>query len=215
MFLRKGVLKICSKFTVEYPCQSVILIKLQKTLLKSYFGMVVLQWICCKLNNTLELLYVAASDFQKVVGKRTVKKTNLRGIHQKNLLKLTECCHGKINRFLSNVSILHPFHCVKSVRIQSYSGLHFPTIGPNTKRYSVSLRTQSECEKMRTDQNNSKYGHFLCSVCFPGVSNGEIGLKWVYSILPWANPMEKLGPIILHAFLESSPNFVSAIKWNQ
>ena len=158
---------------------------------------------------------MAASDFQKVVGKRTVKKTNLRGIHQKNLLKLTECCHGRINRFLSNVSILHPFHCVKSVRIQSYSGLHFPTIGPNTKRYSVSLRTQSEYEKMRTDQNNSKYGHFLCSVCFPGVSNGEIGLKWVYSILPWANPMEKLGPIILHAFLESSPNFVSAIKWIQ
>ena len=169
MFLRKGVLKICSKFTVEYPCQSVILIKLQKTLLKSYFSMVVLQWICCKLNNTLELLYVAASDFQKVVGKKTVKKTNLRCIHQKNLLKLTECCHGKINRFLANVSILHPFHCVKSVRIQSYSGLHFPTVGPNTKRYSVSLRIQSECEKMRTDQNNSKYGHFLCSVCFPGV----------------------------------------------
>ena len=30
--LRKGVLKICSKFTGEYPCQSVISIKLQITL---------------------------------------------------------------------------------------------------------------------------------------------------------------------------------------
>ena len=28
MFLREGILKICSKFTGEYPCQSVISIKL-------------------------------------------------------------------------------------------------------------------------------------------------------------------------------------------
>ena len=28
VFVRKGVLKICSKFTIEHPCQSVILIKL-------------------------------------------------------------------------------------------------------------------------------------------------------------------------------------------
>ena len=30
MLLRKGVLKICSKFTGEYPCRSAISIKLQK-----------------------------------------------------------------------------------------------------------------------------------------------------------------------------------------
>ena len=30
VFLRKGVLKICSKFTGEHPCQKVISIKLQK-----------------------------------------------------------------------------------------------------------------------------------------------------------------------------------------
>ena len=42
-------------------------------------------------------------------------------------------------------------HCVKSVRIQSYSGSHFPAFGLNTtERYSVSLRIQSECGKMRT-----------------------------------------------------------------
>ena len=39
MFLRKGVLKICNKFTGEYPCQSAISIKLLTTLLKSHFGM--------------------------------------------------------------------------------------------------------------------------------------------------------------------------------
>ena len=41
-------------------------------------------------------------------------------------------------------------HCVKSVRIQSYSGPHFPAFGLNTERYSVSLRVQSECGKMWT-----------------------------------------------------------------
>ena len=41
-------------------------------------------------------------------------------------------------------------HCVKSVRIKSYSGPHFPAFGLNTKRYSVSLRIQSQCGKIRT-----------------------------------------------------------------
>ena len=42
VFLRKGVLKICCKFTGEHPCQSAISIELQATLLKSHFGMGVL-----------------------------------------------------------------------------------------------------------------------------------------------------------------------------
>ena len=41
-------------------------------------------------------------------------------------------------------------HCGKSVRIRSYSGLHFPTFGLTTERYSVSLHIQSKCGKMRT-----------------------------------------------------------------
>ena len=41
-------------------------------------------------------------------------------------------------------------HCVKSVIIWSYSGLHFPAFGLNMARYFVSLRFQSECRKMRT-----------------------------------------------------------------
>ena len=41
-------------------------------------------------------------------------------------------------------------HCVKSVRIRSHSGPHFPAFGLNTERYSVSLRIQSKCEKMLT-----------------------------------------------------------------
>ena len=42
VLLRKGVLKICSRFTGEHPCWSAISIKLQATLLKSLFGMGVL-----------------------------------------------------------------------------------------------------------------------------------------------------------------------------
>ena len=41
-------------------------------------------------------------------------------------------------------------HCVKGVHIRSYSAPHFPAFGLNTERYSVSLRIQSECGKMRT-----------------------------------------------------------------
>ena len=41
-------------------------------------------------------------------------------------------------------------HCVKSVCIRSYSGTHFPAFGLNMERYSVSLRNQSECGKIRT-----------------------------------------------------------------
>ena len=41
-------------------------------------------------------------------------------------------------------------HCVKSVCIRSYSGPHFPAFGLNTEIYSVSLRIQSKCGKIRT-----------------------------------------------------------------
>ena len=47
-------------------------------------------------------------------------------------------------------------HCVKSVRIRSFSGAYFPAFELNTERYSVQM-----WENM--DQKNSKYGHFLHS----------------------------------------------------
>ena len=40
-------------------------------------------------------------------------------------------------------------HCV-SVRIGSFSGPYFPAFGMNTERYSVSLRIQYDCGKIRT-----------------------------------------------------------------
>ena len=41
-------------------------------------------------------------------------------------------------------------HCVKSVRIRSFSGLHLPTFALNAERYGVSLCIQSKCGKIRT-----------------------------------------------------------------
>ena len=47
-------------------------------------------------------------------------------------------------------------HCVKTVRIQNFSGSGFPAFGPNTEIYFVNERNE--------DQKNSEYGHFLHSV---------------------------------------------------
>ena len=44
VFLGKGVLRICSKFTGEHPFGKGILINKVATLLKSHFGMGVLQF---------------------------------------------------------------------------------------------------------------------------------------------------------------------------
>ena len=57
--------------------------------------------------------------------------------------------------YLLNVSVFKGLlqsltHCVKSVRIRSYSGPHYPTFRLNTERYEVSLRINSECGKIRT-----------------------------------------------------------------
>ena len=41
------------------------------------------------------------------------------------------------------------YHCMKRVRIWSYSGPHFPPFGLNTERCGVSFRIQSECGKIR------------------------------------------------------------------
>ena len=45
---------------------------------------------------------------------------------------------------------------VKSVRVRSYSGPHFPAFGLSISPYSLRM-----CKN--ADQNNSEYGHFLRS----------------------------------------------------
>ena len=55
--------------------------------------------------------------------------------------------HKRLHRLPNKISVKH---CVKGVRIRSYSGPHFPVFGLNTDRYGVSLSIQSKCGKMRT-----------------------------------------------------------------
>ena len=57
-------------------------------------------------------------------------------------------CHFLVIVIVIAVMLIYE-HFVKSVCIRSYSGPHFPAFGLNTKRYSVFLRIQSECGKMR------------------------------------------------------------------
>ena len=54
---------------------------------------------------------------------------------------------AKIEKVLK---FLYLSHNIRSVRIQGYSGPHFPSFGLNTKRYGESLRIEFKCGKMRT-----------------------------------------------------------------
>ena len=54
-------------------------------------------------------------------------------------------------------------HCVKSVRIRSYSGPHFDAFGSRPE-YGIFLRIQSECEKMPTRITpNTDTAHVVCN----------------------------------------------------
>ena len=58
--------------------------------------------------------------------------------------------HLILNYVLNTPLSIQNIHCVKGVRIRSFSSPHFPAFGLNTERYFVSLRIQSECRKIRT-----------------------------------------------------------------
>ena len=57
-----------------------------------------------------------------------------------------------------------PNHCVKSVSIRSYSGLHFPAFGLDTEKYFVSLRIQPECGKMLTRITPNTYTFYEVNI---------------------------------------------------
>ena len=70
-------------------------------------------------------------------------------------------------------SIKSNFPCVKSVRIGSYSGPHFPAFGLNTERYSVFSPTAGKSERkfelidlcITFDVVNTAYGFFCKHIC--------------------------------------------------
>ena len=58
-------------------------------------------------------------------------------------------------------------HCVESVRIQRFSDPYFPLFGLNTERYSVSLRIQYECGKIRTRKTPNTDTFYVVEIyCF-------------------------------------------------
>ena len=54
------------------------------------------------------------------------------------------------SKFYSNVYFSRGTHCVKSLRIRSYSSPHFPAYGLNTERYGVPFLIQYKWGKTRT-----------------------------------------------------------------
>ena len=66
---------------------------------------------------------------------------------------------------------LFMLHCVKSVRIRSYCGPHFPAFG------------------LKTEQNNSKYGHFsrnVSDITQPKNAQTTTLSQFAYDIALWA-----------------------------
>ena len=63
-----------------------------------------------------------------------------------------------LQSFINNATY-HPMnpHCVKSLRIRSYSGPHFPELRLNMERYGVSVRIYSKCGKMREKFGPEKF----------------------------------------------------------
>ena len=57
-------------------------------------------------------------------------------------------------------------HCMKSVRIRSFSGPHFPAFGLNTETniYSVNLRIYFEWWKMRTRKSPDEYTFYAVRI---------------------------------------------------
>ena len=82
---------------------------------------------------------------------------------RKLILRTTSLPHNKLVTLLLYGFINHDDnkHCVKSVHIRSFSSPYFPAFGLNTERYGVSLRIQSECEKIQT-----RYAFLLSDVVF-------------------------------------------------
>ena len=73
-------------------------------------------------------------------------------------------------------------HCMKSVRIQSFSDPYFPAFGLNTEKYGVSLRIQSECEKIQTRKtpNADTFQTVYCETYKFDLNPQDIGKEFTF-----------------------------------
>ena len=78
-----------------------------------------------------------------------------------------------------NVSKSKYYHCVKSVRIRSYSDPHLSGFGLNTERYSISPRIESECGKMWTRINPNADTFYAV---YPSPESKDIFSVWCLNV---------------------------------
>ena len=114
VFLRKGVLKICSKFTREHPCRSVISVKLLvRSKRSSATG------FAKKINSKRKSLAIRTSE-QVLMGFHTKKQQSLKVYHRiiflKNFSKLTGKNQRRWRTLFSKVTGLG-FHFSKKFSI--------------------------------------------------------------------------------------------------
>ena len=102
------------------------------------------------------------------------------------------------------VSVIWIAHCMKNVRVWSFSGPYFPAFGLNTERYGIFLPIQTECSKIwtRKTPNTDAFQAATSSLNF-SLTN-ELSLQ-VVKLIP---------DIMLHALFIISNNFISNAKLN-
>ena len=107
--LRKGILKIYSKYTGEHPCRSVISIKLLVTLLKSHFDMVASNFIEIALRHgcsPVNLLHIFRTPFLRNTSELLLLKQHYLPLYflKKIVLTHSQRLFGRSNRdvFLEN-----------------------------------------------------------------------------------------------------------------
>ena len=94
------------------------------------------------------------AKYQNKKGNYKVLRTPMHSLENKHA-KNHFCCfhqlHWDFRIFLNHFFMLATSsHFVKSVRVRSYSGPHFPAFGLKTERYGVSFHIQSKYGKIRT-----------------------------------------------------------------
>ena len=95
------------------------------------------------------------------------------------LITRSECGALPLGKYFTE-SKISKTHCLKIVRIRSYSGPHFPAFGLNTERYRVSLCTQFECGKMRTRITPNTDTSYAVTA----IIGTKITLLIVFSVIP-------------------------------
>ena len=115
--------------------------------------------------------------------------------------------------FIENEGLSKDGHCIKRVRIRSYSGPHFSRIrteygetSPNAGKcgknaYLSVFSPNAEKWGKNADQNNSEYRHFLRNVPFKGFADLKITLGKGLSIqrlkFPFLRTKKKINGTIL------------------